>query len=64
VLLSAKIGARVSAGEPLCTVHAANEAAATQAAERLLAAYVIADEPALAPAIVLDRITEPGHNPL
>ena len=25
---------------------------------------VIADEPALAPAIVLDRITEPGHNPL
>ncbi len=64
VLLSAKIGARVSAGEPLCTVHAANEAAAAQAAERLLAAYVIADEPALAPAIVLDRITEPGHNPL
>jgi pyrimidine-nucleoside phosphorylase len=56
VLLRAKVGAQVAAGETLCTVHAASEAAASVARTRLQAAYTIKDAPAAALAIVLDRV--------
>jgi pyrimidine-nucleoside phosphorylase len=43
VLLVRKVGASVAVGDTLCTVHAASEAAATRAAERLAQAFVIGD---------------------
>ncbi|HAJ37980.1 MAG TPA: pyrimidine-nucleoside phosphorylase, partial [Chloroflexi bacterium] len=56
VLLRAKVGAQVTAGEPLCTIHAANTATAAAAVTRLQAAYTIKDAPAAGLEIVLDRI--------
>lgn len=56
VVLQAKVGAQVMAGETLCTVHAANEATAAAAVTRLQAAYSIKDAPSPGLAIVLDRI--------
>lgn len=58
VLLRAKVGAQVAAGEPLCIVHAANEATAATAVTRLQSAYTIQAAPAPGLAIVLDRIAE------
>lgn len=58
VLLRAKVGAQVAAGEPLCIVHAANEATAAAAVTRLQSAYTIQAAPAPGLAIVLDRIAE------
>lgn len=43
VVFEHKVGARVAVGEPLCTIHAASEAAAARAAERLAQAFVISD---------------------
>ncbi|MCO5213770.1 MAG: thymidine phosphorylase [Caldilinea sp.] len=57
VMLAAKVGSEVAAGEPLCTVHAANQAAAEAAIPRLQAAYIILPEPADPLPIVLDRVT-------
>jgi thymidine phosphorylase len=48
----------VKAGEPLCIVHAANEATAAAAVARLQSAYTIQPAPAAGLAIVLDRIAE------
>lgn len=56
VLLAAKVGAQVAAGETLCTVHARNEAAADAAVSRLQAAYTIDAAPAAPLQIVLDRV--------
>lgn len=56
VLLRAKVGAQVAAGEPLCIIHAANAATAAAAVTRLQAAYTIKDAPAAGLEIVLDRI--------
>ena len=56
VVLSAKVGSIVQAGETLCTVHAAEKAAAAEAIERLQAAYVIAATPVAPLPIVLDRV--------
>ena len=41
VILEAKVGARVQPGDPLCTVHAADEASARAAVTRLQAAYTV-----------------------
>jgi len=56
VVLSAKVGARVESGETLCTVHAASEQSAQEAAKRLQAAYTLVDAPVRPLAIVLDRV--------
>ena len=58
VMLARKVGAAVKAGDALCTVHAASEAAATQAVARLQAAYTIDPAPAHPLPILLDRIVE------
>jgi pyrimidine-nucleoside phosphorylase len=56
VLLAAKVGAQVAAGETLCTVHARSEATADAAVSRLQAAYKIDAAPAAVLEIVLDRV--------
>ena len=56
VMLRAKVGAQVAAGETLCTVHAANAATAAAVTTHLQAAYTLKDAPADSLAIVLDRI--------
>lgn len=59
IVLTSKVGDRVSAGDRLCTVHAADEDAAGLAAERVLKAYSFSDAVQDRPerSIVLDRIT-------
>lgn len=47
VVLAAKIGAQVRAGDGLCTIHAADLAAARIAADRILDAYSYADLPSI-----------------
>ena len=49
-----KRGDHVSAGEPLAEIHARTDEAATQAAQELLAAYGLADEPPPERPVVLD----------
>jgi pyrimidine-nucleoside phosphorylase len=56
VMLQAKVGAQVIAGEPLCIVHAASAATAAAVTTHLQAAYTLKDAPADSLAIVLDRI--------
>ena len=51
-----KRGDRVEAGEPLAEIHARDEASAGEAANDVLAAYALADDPPRARAIVLDTI--------
>ncbi len=57
VVVHAKVGAAVQAGERLCDVHAADAAGADAAVRRVQAAYAIADAPAAPLPIVLDRVT-------
>jgi len=57
VMLAAKVGSKIAAGETLCTVHAASRAAADAAIPRLQAAYTIAAQPAAPLPIILDRMT-------
>lgn len=56
VVLGAKVGAEVRAGDLLCTLHAANTDAA-HAIARLRAAYSFADEPPPTLPLILERIT-------
>jgi pyrimidine-nucleoside phosphorylase len=56
VVLQAKVGAFVRAGEPLCTVHARTEEAADDAADRLVAAYKFTQEPIAPLPIILERV--------
>ena len=49
-----KPGDRVAEGEPLAEIHAADEAAADEAARELLDAYTLADEPPPERRVVLD----------
>ncbi|MGZ4308839.1 MAG: thymidine phosphorylase [Gaiellaceae bacterium] len=49
-----KRGDRVGAGKPLAEIHAQSEEAAQQAAEELLAAYELADEPPAERPVILD----------
>ena len=57
-MVHAKVGSRVAAGEPLCTIHAADEASAAAAADAVLSAYTLAAEPVGWLPILLDRIVE------
>jgi len=52
-----KRGDRVSAGEPLAEIHAQTEEAAALAAQELLAAYELADEPPPERPVVLDVLS-------
>ena len=51
-----KRGDAVSTGEPLAEIHAKDEGAAGEAAEEVLAAYELADEPPAARSIVLETL--------
>jgi pyrimidine-nucleoside phosphorylase len=62
VVLAAKVGGQVGAGETLCTIHASSETAATAVSARLQAAYTIDATPAAPLPIVLDRIVSTAHN--
>ncbi len=62
VLCEAKVGDRVAAGAPLAQIHAADEAGAQTALERVRAAYTVSAGPTRdavqgKPSIVLDRIS-------
>jgi thymidine phosphorylase len=52
----AKVGDRVSAGDPLARVHARDEAAAERAAAEVRAAYALADGPVERPSVLLETI--------
>lgn len=52
----AGIGEDIGAGEPLCMVHAATEAAADEAIARVQAAYALAETPPADPPLILKRI--------
>jgi pyrimidine-nucleoside phosphorylase len=56
VMVDAKVGAHVTAGDTLCTIHAADESAARWVVDRLLAAYTLSAAPAAPLPILLDRI--------
>lgn len=56
VMVHAKVGSRVVAGEPLCTIHAADEVSAAAQVPVLLAAYMLAEEPVGRLPIMLDRV--------
>jgi pyrimidine-nucleoside phosphorylase len=58
LVVSAKVGVRVAAGEPLLHIHAASAADAARVAPSLLAAYTNSDEPAQPPPLILEMITE------
>lgn len=57
LVLMAKVGDAVRAGEPLLSIHAATEVAAHQVAPHLLAAYTLADHSVRAPPILAGVIT-------
>jgi thymidine phosphorylase len=57
----AQLGQRIERGQPLALVHAANEASAEAAQRQLLACMEIGEVPlTTAPAIMLERLAEPG----
>jgi thymidine phosphorylase len=53
----AGIGQQLSAGDPLCRVHAATEAQADQAMVQVQAAYGLGPSPVAEPPLILQRIT-------
>ena len=54
ILCRKKRGDAVEAGEPLAEIHARNEAAGSEAADQVAAAYELGDEPPRARPIILD----------
>lgn len=56
LMVHAKVGDQVTPGQPLCEIHAADEAAAQAVQARLLAAYEFSDEPVEALPIIYERI--------
>ena len=56
VMVQAKVGSQVAAGDPLCTIHAADESSAAWVVDRLLEAYTLRSEPTANLPILLDRI--------
>jgi pyrimidine-nucleoside phosphorylase len=58
VVVRAKVGSRVEEGEPLCHVHAADEAAAGWAVRRLEAAFTLQESDAAPLPVILDRVGE------
>ena len=57
IMLWAKVGDRVAQGDTLCTIHAADAAAAAWVMERVKKAYTLGVEPVAPLPIILDRIT-------
>ena len=51
-----KVGDRVEAGEPLCTIHASDAAKLARARDRLLEAYTFGDEAPARASLVIERI--------
>ena len=56
MILHAKVGDRVEAGDALCEIHARSEAEARAAADELLAAYAFSDAPVQPPALIKTTI--------
>ena len=56
VVVRAKVGSRVEKGEPLCFVHAADEAGAGWAVLRLQAAFILQEGDVAALPVILDRV--------
>jgi len=54
IVLHAKIGDPVAAGQPLLTIHARSDSSACDAADRLLAAYTFRDRPVAPPPLVYE----------
>ncbi|MBI3959333.1 MAG: thymidine phosphorylase [Chloroflexi bacterium] len=57
VVCLAKVGERVAAGDPLCTVHTADESSASLALLRLRAAWRVKEDASNPLPVVLDRIS-------
>ena len=62
IVVHKKIGDKVAAGEPLCTIHCHSDAQAARAKELLLASYVIGTVPVHRPALVHRVIRKPGES--
>ena len=56
VMVNAKVGDAVKSGDPLCVVHAADEATGQAAAARILAAYRIGADPTSPLPMVYERV--------
>ena len=56
VMVQAKVGDRIAAGDVLCTIHAADETSARWVIDRLIEAYTLQPQPAQTLPILLDRI--------
>ncbi len=56
VVLDRKVGERVRRGEPLCSVHASDEARLTAAMERLQSAFTLGEDPPAPRPLVLERV--------
>jgi pyrimidine-nucleoside phosphorylase len=63
VVLAAKIGQRVSAGEAVASIHAENESDALSACQELQAALLIEEQPPEVPDLILERIDILGKKP-
>lgn len=58
ILFRKRIGERVNAGEPICTIYANDEKKAAEALKMIEKAVCIADECTEAPALIIDVITD------
>ncbi len=59
VVLHAKVGDAVHAGDPLCTIHARTQAEAAAATARLLTAYAWSETPVTPPALIKHTLPSP-----
>jgi pyrimidine-nucleoside phosphorylase len=64
LVLTAKVGQRVAANEPVAFIHAANESDASSAREELRAVFVIQNEAPEARALILERMDSVGRRPV
>ncbi len=60
LVLLAKVGDRVAAGQPLIEVHARTETAAKEVSAELLASYTWSDAATAPPALILGTVERPG----
>ena len=58
VMVHAKVGSHVAAGDPLCTIHAADASSAQWVVDRLQESYTLGAEPAARLPILLDRVAD------
>jgi pyrimidine-nucleoside phosphorylase len=57
ILVQAKVGDAVRQGDPLCVIHAADQAVAERAAQRILAAYRFSEETVDPLPVIYERVT-------